>query len=233
MIKYLHYIIIIIFFFPLHSYSFEGLPEVPGNIIVPLSKSNIKLSNLMIDVDDGYIVKSKFELNNASEKKEQIVVGFPLKNHYLYRYLEPQYFRVKTNNKSLTYSVKRSDEYNMPNISDKYDYLYVWHVTINPKNKIIIECTYEMNWHVDDPGVNRAHFTFHLKDASLWKGLIDKANIKINLPRDDSDLLNRGKINIGIEPTGYYMDNNQSIEWHFKNWEPKNNILIEINPLHY
>ena len=230
MIKYLQCMLFLFFIFPLNAHSFEGMPEVPGNIIVPLNKTNIILANLRINVDDGYIVKSSFELNNISSKKEQISVGFPLQKDTLYKYLEPQYFRIESNDKSVPYSIKKSDEYDVPDIIDKYDYLYVWQLVINPKGSITINCSYEVNWHADDPRVNRRHISFNLEDASYWKGPTETARITFNLSGSTLRLLNKNKIKLNIEPDGYIIDDNKSIIWSFKDWEPNNNILIEVNP---
>lgn len=74
---------------------------------------------------------------------------------------------------------------------------------------------------------NRFNFQYILNTGSSWKGSIGKADVYARF-HDDYTIYDAGR----ITPDGYYYDKkNNSIVWHFENFEPteKDNINISYN----
>jgi hypothetical protein len=81
---------------------------------------------------------------------------------------------------------------------------------------------------MSDPRSLSASFRYITKTGALWKGAIEEATFHIKLDKQSTAELNRKETKLEIKPKGYKVTNNQTIEWTFKNWKPKEDIDIRI-----
>ncbi len=131
-----------------------------------------------------------------------------------------QDFTVYVDGQKMPYELKKlSGKKRVPGID--IDYAYLWKVRL-PQNKIVkLHHTYDFGNSGDDSGVS--FVTYILKTGALWDGLMDKAQITIDLgvPVEADDLK--------IIPKDYvYKDG--LISWSYVNFKPTEDIRVEITP---
>jgi hypothetical protein len=132
-------------------------------------------------------------------------------------------FSVKVNKTETPFTKQSvSDTYNQK-ADDKYDFMYTWPVSFQPKEKRVVECSYNVQWG-DDLGLNGS-FTYIAKTGARWHGTLDSADFLIELGERTYRDYKSGDYNFKITPDGYKV-NGKTIEWHYTNWKPENDFTI-------
>ena len=113
-------------------------------------------------------------------------------------------------------------------IGAEYAFMYVWPISFQPNEKKTVECIYTASWYCDvGPYPSCTHFTYITKTGALWNDTIDQADFYVTLSDYDIENYEAGKIDFSIEPPNYKIVGN-TVEWHFSNWEPTQDISIRL-----
>jgi hypothetical protein len=204
-----------------------------GDTIFPSNETKVRMvsENVSIKIRDNQnFVTCDFEFINPGNDTE-ITMGFPAEPYEDY---DPETEKSKPDLSNLlikNFTVfvdgqKISCE--LKKLSDKkrrkeldIDYAYLWKVQL-PQNKIVkLHHTYDFGNSGDSGG--QSWITYILKTGALWDGLMDKAQIAIDLGAPV------GKDNLKITPKGYvYKDG--IISWSYTHFKPTVDIRVDINP---
>lgn len=233
-----YYIISIVVLKILELNVFAGvyMGEIPGNTIIPIQENNVRLIKEIIKIRDDE-VNGLFTFKNTAKQQAIVQMGFPFTQD-----TEPSLIRkdigeiedinkkfvVRINGKELEVSKKKINESIRLGIGSKYEYMYVWSVNFKPKEEKVVECIYGIRWATDITYPSGSSFTFITKPGALWKNNIEQAEFYIKLDDHVSKLLRQKKIELEIKPKGYKITGYKTIEWHFTNWKPTEDISITI-----
>ena len=244
--------IIVTSFVTSQVYSFEGYDKHPmyGNSIFPLTDADIKLSEIKVlmirkENDIATKVTSEYVLENQSKKEVKFEVAFPVDSNCLGCTRMPDDFKVSVNDgtiKTSTSKIMSKDFYSRirktlgleDTAYQKEIYeipLIMWEVSFKPKEKKTITIRYTMEWIGDPRGESLNH---RLGALYLWKGKINKAYFRLELPADLIDNIKAQDPSIWpkitIDPKRYQVKDH-AIEWFFKDLkqEKVNHIRISVN----
>lgn len=236
-----HFIIIVIIVFLMKIFElnvFAGVytGEIPGNTIIPIQENHVRLIKETIKIKDD-VVNGLFTFKNTDEQEATVQMGFPftqdtepplIRKDVIEVEAINKIFVVRINGKELEVSKKKISENIRSGIGSKYEYMYVWSVNFKPKEEKVVECIYGIRWATDITYPSGSSFTFITKTGALWKNSIEQAEFYIKLDDHVSKLLRQKKIELEIKPKGYKITGYKTIEWHFTNWKPTEDISITI-----
>jgi len=213
--------------------------EVPGNTIIPIQQNDVRMLKEVVEVKKTGIVDAIFTLENTTNKNISFSIGFPFKNKQ-----EPSSSRniefgatniegefiAKIDGKEVT--VKEKMNKYITKHRTKYNYMYIWPITFKPKEKKIVECFYPVLWSFvvgDMNSVIVRQFTYITKTGALWKGTIGQADFYVEIDKGiPTEWIKQKKVRLDIKPKGYKIINYRTVEWHFRNWKPTEDISITI-----
>lgn len=198
-----------------------AIEETPGNTVIPVQHHEIRLLKEVVTVK-GQQVIAVFTYENLSTLKISLQMGFPLIKGSV-----SNNFIVLIDGKESQITKKNATENVRLKIGGEYEFMYIWSVDFEPKEKKIIECRYPVQWG-DDLGLSGS-FSYIAKTGALWKGSIEQANISVELDKETSRKLHSKEYAFSISPIGYKIKRKKIIEWHFSNWTPKEDILISYH----
>ena len=219
--------------------------EVSGNTIIPIQQNDIRMLKEVVKVNKTGMVDALFTLENTTDKNISFLIGFPFKKEQ-----EPSSsqniefgatntegeFVAKINGEKATVKKEILNKYTKLKIDFEYDFIYAWRITFKPKEKKTVECLYPVLWSfarkIDPPRrefKDSREFTYITKTGALWQGTIKQADFYIDI---DSGIpiewIKQKKVKLDINPKGYKIMNYRTVEWHFENWKPTEDISITI-----
>jgi len=208
--------ILLVLFFAfsfLGSVSFDSAKADVGAIgegstnIVPVNNTQIELTkeDLVINLETG-TVDALFYMKNTGDKTDQ-KMGFPFQKGIEYSW---ENFFVYVNNKQIPETDVHEGDSNSA----------MWKVFTVPFEKDE-EKTVRVKYAVL---LTYPSFTYFLTTGSTWKGSIGELNITITLPGEAKPPLLLKAI-----PSGYKTEG-KNIVYHFENYEPKEDIIVEYLP---
>ncbi len=209
----------------------ESVEGIPGNSIIPLQESVVILIKWVVNIDGRETeikVNSEFTLKNTSDKSINLSMGYPfddVTNIYGKSIDGLDGFKIVVNDQELS-SVKKKTTDNEDISLRVYDNLYTWNVEFKPKEVKIIELRYIMRWSLPDFRTEDRELLYITKAASSWKGNIQQADFYIHLSNRVSKDLKDNYLHISSSHEDYKIKDYKVIEYHFKNWEPTENISI-------
>jgi hypothetical protein len=207
--------------------------EIPGNSIVPVHQTDIRLLQETVVLENERVFASVI-LENTTEKENVIEVGFPFTGD-----TEPpekirpgknfgERFSLKVDGKVTHFEKVNVPEALRKQIGAEYDFMYKWKITFGPSGKKKVEYSYNVRWGTGIMYPDGSRLTYKTKPSALWKGTIRKAIFRFKLSDEFSDLLKHRRITVEAKPEGYKIVNSQTVEWHFLNWKPSEDLSITI-----
>ncbi len=208
--------------------------EVSGQTIIPVQENKIRMANETVwvwAVSDK--VEATFTFENVTDKRVEIIMGFPFKKYD--DPLDPSTFEggeldlkfiVKVNKSEVRVTKMAVDDAYRKKAGEKYDFMYTWPIVFQPKEKEVVECTYNVQWE-DDRGLDGG-FTYIAKTGALWHGNLDYADFFIVLDSVTYRFFKSGDYDFEISPPGYKLKA-QTLEWHFTNWKPNTDFTVSYS----
>ncbi len=222
-----------------------------GNTVIPVKENRIKMVKEEVKIDgsldsdpfEGFTQNDKtraiFTFENTTDKEVKFEMGFPFTKKYAG--LNPKIFgncftfTTKINGKEVPVVRMKASNNTELKIGAEYDFMYVWPVAFKPKEKKTVECIYKCNRELMyDPicaksiGLTGSNIHYITKTGALWKGPIGRADFYVSIGNNLSRRLKEGNTRAVIRPKGYKITDNKTIEWHFKNWNPTEDIHVEF-----
>ena len=205
--------------------------EVPGGTVIPAQQNEIRMLKEIVKV--GYEkVDAIFTFSNTTNKQIRLNMGFPVEEDN-----EPLYFIAKVDGKEITARQKDIYKKISKNIKalkikspySNYNSMYVWPIVFKPMEKKVVKCTYRVQWY-GDPAQPKlvGRFDYVTKTGALWKGNIKRADFYIDIQGVRPIDIKNKRVNLKINPKGYKIINYRTVEWHFRNWKPTEDISITI-----
>lgn len=200
---------------------------IQGNTIVPLQKQNVRLLSEEVRVSNVGKITANFILENLSNAAFTMSVGFP------FRSSGPKNFKVYVQEQPVDVSKRLMGGKGEISIKDKYSgftyEMFNWNIHFDPSERKTIRLEYAGQWGSVLAEETAMHFVYVTKTGSLWPGNIEKSDFYIALDKDAEQMLNNKRNNLKLFafPQSYKINGNQ-LEWHFRNWEPTENISIAV-----
>ena len=222
--------------YPLLNYGYTAFPVKQHDI--QMISEVVKITPSMPDWKNYPFMPMKteatFVFKNTSDKKIKLEMGFPFneENHCV-----P--FTTTINGQKVKVSEIHTKKLE-PKINIKYS--YKWSITFKPYEQKIVQNIYYCNAIDLSQGNSEYYVNYITKTGSFWKGPIKRADFYVAIPPKSVTPIDYQaflqKLSKSprkcdnyrcrtIQPIGYQIKNG-FIEWHFRNWKPTENILVEI-----
>lgn len=213
-----------------------AVTEVSGQTIIPVQENKIRMANETVwvwAVSDK--VEATFTFENVTDKRVEIKMGFPFRKGDDPR--DPKTFEdrdldikfvVKVDKSEVPVTKMAVDDVYRQKTGEKYDFMYTWPIAFLPREKKVVECTYNVQWEYDR-GLDGG-FTYIAKTGALWHGNLDYADFFIVLDSITYRFFKSGNYDFKISPPGYKL-NGQVIEWHFTNWKPSTDFTVSYDQI--
>lgn len=198
-------------------------PNAQGETMQPVNVTDVQMVNETVHIDlrmENATVKCSFSMMNQGEN-ESLLVGFPVglgwEGHGEEPYTYPlEDFKAYVNSQPV--------ETEMMDVNGSQ--WMVWNMSFDEMEIKDVDVSY---WVPLSSYGNYGRemdywFTYVLKTGAAWGGVIEEANITIDLYDIESDWITE------IAPDGYIFENN-TITWNFTSIEPTENIYIEFRTL--
>jgi len=212
-----------------------SVSEVSGKTIIPVQENNIRMVNETVWVKDEKVTAT-FTFENVKDKRVEIKMGFPFKKSEdprdtsTFQFINDKNikFIVRVNKTDVPVTkMAVADEYRKKT-GEEYDFMYTWPIVFQPKEKKVVECSYNVQW-ADELGLYGG-FTYIAKTGALWKSTLDYADFFIELREGTYRRFKSGHYNFKISPPGYKL-NGRVIEWHFTNWKPTADFTVSYDQI--
>ncbi len=209
--------------------------EVSGHTIIPVQQNNVRMANETVRVKNDRVTAS-FTFENITDKQVSIRMGFPFRSGDdpmsvgTFEYIDETKlkFIVKVEKAEVPVTRQAVNESYKQKTGEQYDFMYTWPIVFQPKEKKVVECSYNVQWG-DDLGMNGG-FTYIAKTGALWKSTLDYADFFIELDKRTYSDYKSGRYNFKITPAGYKLNGN-TIEWHFTNWKPTADFTVAYDQI--
>ncbi|MDQ7797677.1 MAG: hypothetical protein RDU76_01865 [Candidatus Edwardsbacteria bacterium] len=211
-----------------NSHSFADILPVTtqiGNVIMPATEEvPVEMEKEIVNISD-HQVECKFWMKNTLNKNVRMLVAFPG---------EIGGYELMINGNKTTASThrakyKKKNEYTKYQILDSlpFNEFKTWYVDWKPKETVLIEFNYTINGMAYRPGIVEVEsLSYVVKTGALWKGPIGKADIYVDLSNEYfKERLKHTKL--VASPQNYELKND-TISWHFKNWEPTEDMSVNF-----
>lgn len=217
--------------------------EVPGNTVIPIQNENVRMIKEIVTFNEDDEVKAIFTFKNTTTEDISFTMGFPFTKDtdplsVPYGAPNSGKFAIRINGKEVQADKKAVSANTKLNIGSEYAFMYTWPISFKPHEEKTVECIYTASWNCSvGPFPYCQYFTYITKTGALWKDKIGRADFYLTLPREYAKDNADGKLDLDINPSNYKIVNN-TVEWHFLNWEPNEDISIHASrsssyPLEY
>jgi hypothetical protein len=230
MSTYLLFFLAYLFIPPMAWANGVGVVVREGNTVIPIENTDVRMVSEEVriapnDRIDAY-VRILFVFENLSDKDIKFRMGFPLQKE------ADRSFKVSVGDRPAVvkegkFVIDEKEifkEYGGNNLN-----MYYWDITFTAKEKKEVRVEYDSEWGAGWPNdeVER-EFWYITKTGSLWRDTIGKADFYLTLPEHALRLLRGlGRYGIQIKPEPYVRKEN-TIEWHFTDWKPDDDIRVWI-----
>ena len=199
-------------------------PEARGETMQPINMTNVQMVNETVHIVmcvENATVKCNFTLVNLGEN-ESLLVGFPVGLGWDFgddgSYTYPlEDFKAYIDSKPM--ETERMEVNGSP--------WMVWNMSFDEMEVKDVGVSYwvPLSYYGNYGRMARHWFTYVLKTGAAWRGVIDEANITVELHGIEPDWITE------ISPEGYVSEN-YTITWNFTSIEPTENIYIQFETLH-
>ena len=199
-------------------------PNAQGETVQPVNVTNVQMVNETVQIDlciENATVKCNFTMMNPGEN-ETLLVGFPVglgwEGHGEEPYTYPlEDFKAYVNSQPV--------ETEMMYVNGGSQWM-VWNMSFDEMEIKDVGVSYwvPLSSYGNYGREKDYWFTYVLKTGAAWSGVIEEANITIDLHGIEPAWITE------IAPDGYILENN-SITWSFTSLEPTENIYIEFRTL--
>jgi len=208
---------------------------IKGNTVIPVQNHNVRMLSEEVkmlpaekqnEINESVQVNANFLFENLSDKNIVMKMGFP----FFSSKSNPRDFKAWVQGKPVK-AEKRpmggKGEIVLQHERSGYVlHMYVWNISFAPNEKKEVKVEYRGGWgNFLTPAEH--YFIYVTETGALWSGTIGKADIYLKLSRDSMELLKNPHFKLRATPSGYILRRDQ-LEWHFKNWKPKENIGVVI-----
>jgi hypothetical protein len=198
-------------------------PNAQGETLQPVNVTNVQMVNETVHIDlcmENATVKCNFTMMNPG-KNETLLVGFPVGLGWEEHDEEPYTYPLED---FKAYVNSQPVETEMMDVNGSQ--WIVWNMSFDEMEIKDVGVSY---WVPLSSYGNYGRemdywFTYVLKTGAAWGGVIEEANITIDLHGIEQDWITE------ITPDGYIFENN-TITWSFTSIEPTENIYIEFRTL--
>lgn len=206
--------------------------EVSGQTIIPVQENKIRMANETIWATSEKVT-AIFTFENVTDKRVEIKMGFPFRKGDDPRdastFEEGELdlkFIVRVNKSDVPVTKMAVADTYRQKTGEKYDFMYTWPIVFQPKEKKVVECSYNVQW-ADELGLYGG-FTYIAKTGALWNSTLDYADFFIALDSATYRDFKSGKYDFKISPPGYKLKA-QVLEWHFTNWKPNTDFTVSYD----
>jgi YARHG domain len=211
------------------------ISEVSGQTVIPVQENNIRMVNETVRATSE-TVTATFTFENVTDIQVAIKMGFPFRKGddpmnpitFEFAYEKNIKFIVKINKSDVPVTKMAVDDAYRQKTGEKYDFMYTWRIAFQPKEKKVVECSYNVQW-----GNDRhlyGSFTYIAKTGALWKSTLDYADFFIEFDESTYGDFKSGDYAFKISPPGYKL-NRGVLEWHFKNWKPNVDFTVTYDQI--
>jgi hypothetical protein len=174
------------------------------------------------DTAEAVKVDAKFIFENLSDKPISMKMGFPFFS------AAPQRFIAWIQGKVVNIEKRPmggKGEIVLQHESSGYIlHMYVWDISFLPHEKKEVKVEYLGGWGFSLDR-STSYFIYVVETGALWSGTIGKADFSLTLSENTMRFLNHPSITLRAYPSGYTKKGDR-FEWHFQNWEPKENLGV-------
>jgi len=201
-------------------------PNAQGETMQPINVTNVQMVNETVHIDmyiENATVKCNFTLMNLGGN-ESLLVGFPVGlgwegygNNPLGPYTYPlEDFKAYVNSQPVETEA-------MDVTGSQW---MVWNMSFDEMEVKDVGVSYwvPLSYYGNYGRMAKHWFTYVLKTGAAWRGVIDEANITVELHGIEPDWITE------IAPDGYVSDN-YTIRWNLTSIEPTENIYIKFETL--
>ncbi|HIE30837.1 MAG TPA: hypothetical protein EYP67_00425 [Methanosarcinales archaeon] len=198
-------------------------PESQGETMQPVNVTEVQMVNETVQIDlniENATVMCNFTLMNPGES-EDLLVGFPIGlgwgGHGGDRYIYPlEDFKAYLN----------SQQVETREMDVNGSQWIVWNMSLETMETKDVDVSYwvQLSSYGNYGREMDYWFTYVLKTGASWGGLIEEANITIDLHGIEQNWITE------LTPNGSVFENN-IITWNFISLEPTENIYIEFRTL--
>jgi hypothetical protein len=211
------------------------ISEMPGQTVIPVQDNNIRMVNETVRATSQKVTAT-FTFENVTDKEVAINMGFPFRKGedpmdpiaFEFAYETKIKFIVKVNKTAVPVTKMTVDEAYRQKTGEKYDFMYTWPIAFQPKEKKIVECTYNVQWSNDRHLYGG--FTYIAKTGALWNSTLDYADFFVEFDEDTYRDFRSGDYAFKISPPAYKL-NKQVLEWHFTNWKPNTDFTVSYDQI--
>ena len=199
-------------------------PNAQGETMQPINVTNVQMVNETVHIDldiENATVKCNFTMMNLGEN-ETLLVGFPVglgwEGHSEESYTYPlEDFKAYVNSQPV--------ETEMMYVNGGSQWV-VWNMSFDEMEVKDVGVSYwvPLSYYGNYGRMASHWFTYVLKTGAAWRGVIDEANITVELHGIEPDWIT------DISPEGYVSEN-YTITWNFTSIEPTENIYIRFETL--
>jgi len=210
--------------------------DYDGNQIVPLNSDEVQLVReaVQVDLSPGQpgLTSCRYLLRNLTEQEVDLSIAFVWAREVAGGLGHD--FRAWIGKTPAAVRWMHADPVRWRDYAGgaDLDSLPVWDIRIPGNDTVAVRCEYPVGYGggTYQGGVSDT-FVYHTKAAALWAGTIDTADIEVNVGEDwrfffCKDLRLPPYVESKVQPSGYRW-NGSTLRWHFENWEPSQDIVLD------
>jgi hypothetical protein len=231
---------------PVHAWTDITIVGTQGNTITPIDETEISMEYEEVRMVPGKVGR-RFEttclflMKCHGTEAERRTVGFPvvlpLGDSYRMGAFAvsvdgvPQKTRFEEGDPGVKW--RPMSPYWLDTATFRYVGFHCWEMVWEPGQTRRIECSYTAGFARETWGLGHAlRLLYIVRTGARWKGPIREADVSIELP-DYLEKLQEAENRENFLARTSYPDQAQSpspkqIQWHFENWEPKEDIVVEF-----
>jgi hypothetical protein len=206
---------------------------VKGNTVIPVQNNKVRMVSeevTMVPAEDqneiNNVVKvnAKFVFENLTDQQISMKMGFPFYSS------GPKGFKAWVQGKSVNVGKRPmggKGEIVLQNEKSGFTLdIYIWDISFLGREKKDVNVEYFGGWG-NQLSSNDYYFIYVVETGALWSDSIGKADFYLTLSKDAMRMLRDPRMKLQASPSGYIQKGDR-IEWHFQDWEPKENLGVVI-----
>jgi hypothetical protein len=205
--------------------------SIDGNTVIPVQNNKVRMVSEEVtmmpagvenDGAESVRVDAIFTFENLSDTSIAMKMGFPFFSS------APKSFKAWVQGKVVNIEKRpmggKGEIVLQRERSGYVLHMYVWDISFLPHEKKEVKVEYLGGWGFELDR-STSYFVYVVETGALWSGTISKADFSLTLTESTMRLLSHPGIALRAYPAGYIKKGNR-IEWHFQNWEPKENLGV-------
>jgi hypothetical protein len=204
--------------------------------IFPIGSRTVRLLSEHVTIrlgeplDEGH-AECNYELVNLTDSTQAFKMSFVPYGNFSGDSTDQSTFTVQCKGRRVPLHYARIDrDAWLPYASDPPESLPVWDLVIGPTDTLHLNMTYPVYW-TGDSGDGWWRSVYNTRPASLWAGSVGHAKIQFEFDQFTGTLLRdgcpAGACETRFSPKGYAWSG-WKLVWEFDEWEPREDIAVEV-----